>query len=62
MSLECEEYSEAVYGKQSFVDPTTGKSQEHKSDDCAIKVIPLIIGGTKAQGREFPHNVRPSNF
>lgn len=55
--LECEEYSKAVYTQQEspVLLPVPG---QNTVSECGIVEVPLIIGGVKAQVKEFPHMVR----
>lgn len=59
-SLECYEYSEAVFGTHSVQSMDSRKGEEVRVDECAITGVPLIVGGTKAAAKEFPHMVRPN--
>lgn len=54
--LECEEYAKAVYTQQAspVLLPT---AVNNVVSECGIVEVPLIIGGTKSQLKEFPHMV-----
>lgn len=61
--LECEEYSLAVYeddGDKIFSLRSLVKT--HQISTCALYDNPLIIGGTPARSREFPHMVSSINI
>ncbi|XP_078033409.1 venom protease-like [Augochlora pura] len=52
--LKCEEYSRAVY--QLVIPPTLSVDSETVNVSvCAIKTKKLIVGGKKAEDKEFPH-------
>lgn len=61
MFLECEEYSKFAY--TYFTPPVLsfGAPRNASRLQCPFKVIPLIIGGTKAKAKEFPHSVSLNN-
>lgn len=53
-SLECAESAKAVYG--FIIPPTpTVNRQPVNTSLCALTTRKLIVGGTKAEGKEFPH-------
>ncbi|KAK4881827.1 hypothetical protein RN001_005146 [Aquatica leii] len=51
---KCDEYSKAVNVKQDspLLLPNSG---QQSVSECGIVEVPLIVGGTKAQPKEFPH-------
>lgn len=53
---KCEEYSKFAY--TYFTPPVLsfGAPRNASRLQCPFKVIPLIIGGTKAKAKEFPHS------
>ncbi|KAJ8965353.1 hypothetical protein NQ314_004193 [Rhamnusium bicolor] len=51
---KCEEYSKAVFVKKESP-VLLIRPKVMKISTCGIDVVPLIIGGTEAQEREFPH-------
>jgi len=52
----CQKYSEYVYEYIKFTSLADGAEvKERRVDRCAHKVVPLIVGGTVAKPREFPH-------
>lgn len=53
---ECEEYSKSVY---ALVTPPTLSANRKPVNVslCAIKTRKLIVGGKKAEPKEFPHMV-----
>lgn len=63
--IECVEYQNAVY-ESTF--STMGLNEppiEQKIFRCSFSSVPLIVGGEKAQSKEFPHMVNwgnPMNF
>lgn len=53
---ECQEYSKAIYVEQQS--PVLSRNSGKISvSECGIVSIPLIVGGTQAQPKEFPHMV-----
>ncbi|XP_055384409.1 transmembrane protease serine 9-like [Condylostylus longicornis] len=51
---KCHEYQDAVYDRTHSVSLLPG-SRPNKIDRCGFKTVELIIGGTDAKTREFPH-------
>jgi hypothetical protein len=54
--LECLEYGKAVYSEQDSP-LLTRKHKKVSVSECGIVSVPLIIGGTAASDKEFPHMV-----
>lgn len=55
--IECDEYKSAVYERiyeQSLV--ANAKPIERETDQCGHTAVPLIVGGTRAGLKEFPHS------
>lgn len=55
--IECAEYQDAVYERVYSQIGLNGSPAEQKIFRCFISTIPLIVGGEKAQAKEFPHMV-----
>lgn len=53
--LECLEYGKYVFTEYLSVDPLSSKLVTR--DECGHTVVKLIVGGTKAGAKEFPHMV-----
>ncbi|XP_037035178.1 serine protease snake-like [Bradysia coprophila] len=51
---KCDEYNEFSFNK-IYVSNTFGPPVEKKVSNCAFTAVPLIVGGTEAKIREFPH-------
>lgn len=60
LSLECYEYSEAVFVSQSIQSVGSDKVEEERYSTCVIDVVLLPPETKKATPREFPHMVRPN--
>lgn len=56
--IECVEYQEAVNERVYSTQGLSGPPVEQKVFRCAISSVPLIVGGTNALPKEFPHMVR----
>lgn len=54
LSSECAENAEAVYGFAIPPTPTLDRKPVNMSL-CALKTRKLIVGGKKAEAKEFPH-------
>lgn len=54
--IECEEYAKYVYAQEDSPAMSASASTD-KVSKCGIVETPLIIGGEKATGMEFPHMV-----
>ncbi|XP_055708950.1 uncharacterized protein LOC129805183 [Phlebotomus papatasi] len=53
---KCREYANFVFENVTAPVGLPGRDPETvSSDTCSFKVIPLIVGGTNAKPREFPH-------
>lgn len=55
--IECIEYQDAVYEKTYSPMGLNQPPIEQKIFRCSISTVPLIVGGEKAQSKEFPHMV-----
>lgn len=54
---ECDEYKSAVFEKSYVLQlVANAKPLEKESDQCGHRAVPLIIGGTRAGLKEFPHS------
>ncbi|KAJ6636459.1 Serine protease snake [Pseudolycoriella hygida] len=51
---KCTEYAEFAYNK-IYITNVFGPPTERKVSNCAYTSVPLIVGGTEANVREFPH-------
>lgn len=56
-AIECVEYQDAVYEKVYSSVGLNEPPVEQKIFRCSISTVPLIVGGEKAQSKEFPHMV-----
>lgn len=61
MNIECVEYQDAVYERVYSTVGLNGPTTEQKVFRCSISTVPLIVGGEKAQSKEFPHMVNEQN-
>lgn len=53
---ECREYSQYNFLNYTVQSAVLGESaSERQKDDCGHKSVELIVGGTEATDREFPH-------
>lgn len=59
LSLECYEYSEAVFVSHS-IQSVDGEVEEEKISKCLSDVLPIKAVGKEADQMEFPHMVRPN--
>ncbi len=57
ISIECDEYKDLAYDKVLLGNVFNGPALERKATNCAFTSVPLIVGGTEAKHREFPHMV-----
>ena len=56
---ECHEYSRLVYINVTRPGVTLGSQDTTTvADKCGFQAVPLIVGGTLAKPREFPHMAR----
>lgn len=53
---ECKEYAKAVYVQQESP-VLTRRSRTETVSECGIVSVPLIVGGVRANSKEFPHMV-----
>lgn len=54
--LECREYSQFNFVNSTVQSAVLGeKAVDTQKDDCGHKSVELIVGGTEAGDREFPH-------
>lgn len=56
---ECHEYGELVF--ENVTVPVLipgGQPIIRRTNKCGFKVVELIVGGTKAKAKEFPHMAR----
>lgn len=60
--IECVEYQDAVYERIYSTVGLNGPNTEQKVFRCSISTVPLIVGGEKAQSKEFPHMVIGTRF
>lgn len=55
---ECREYAQFNFVNYTVQSAVLGESAvEKQKDDCGHKSVELIVGGTEASDREFPHMV-----
>ena len=54
--LECEDYGKAVYQEEDS-QVLTAIAEKTKTSTCGIVEVPLVVGGTDAESKEFPHMV-----
>lgn len=60
---ECREYSQYNFLNYTVQSTVLGESAvEKQKDDCGHKSVELIVGGTEASDREFPHMASSQNF
>ncbi|KAL7041465.1 hypothetical protein ACKWTF_000792 [Chironomus riparius] len=53
---KCREYGKLIYEKQTLSNPVIGEPPIEKIlSKCNHEVVKLIVGGTEASDREFPH-------
>lgn len=58
-TIECLEYSELVYENETIPARIPGALPVvQRVDKCSFKVVQLIVGGTAAAAKEFPHMAR----
>lgn len=63
MISECREYSQYNFLNYTVQSAVLGESaSERQKDDCGHKSVELIVGGTEATDREFPHMVSIHKF
>uniref|UniRef100_A0A1B6KJR2 Peptidase S1 domain-containing protein n=1 Tax=Graphocephala atropunctata TaxID=36148 RepID=A0A1B6KJR2_9HEMI len=51
----CDEYGDAVYGPSYDPYEMDEDQIDYREDECGVGVVPLIIGGLRAEYKEFPH-------
>lgn len=59
--IECVEYQNAVYESAFSPMGLNEPPIEQKIFRCSFSSVPLIVGGEKAQSKEFPHMVNRGN-